>query len=162
MCLDSTAIDIQLVIAFVSYRCSVPGFSHLQEHPKGAHCGPEHVVPKRQTVPDITSRWQQRGLQLGHVSSHAWWRTFDVQIFTWGIYIEVWCSVCLGHFFNIIYNILLLNIIAFITLLLLITIIMIILLIILTDVFKLCFVSKLTQSISKHFNTIIPSIITYR
>lgn len=60
-------------------------------------------------------------------------------------------------------NILLLNIIAIIAILLLITtIIMIILLIILTDVFKLCLVSKLTQSISKYFNTIIPSIISYR
>lgn len=51
-------------------------------------------------------------------------------------------------------NILWLNIIAIITILLLITtIIMIILLIILTEVFKLCLVSMLTQSISKYFNT---------
>lgn len=98
MCLDSSAIDIKLVIAFVLYRCFIPGISCLQEHPKGAHCGPEHVVPKCKAVPNITSRWQQRGLQLGHISSHTWWRTFDVQIFTCRINIAVCCSVCLGRF----------------------------------------------------------------
>lgn len=71
MCLDTAVISTKLVIAFVLYRCFVPGMSCLQEHPKGAHCGPEHVVPKFEAVPEITSRWQQRGLQLGHMSSRT-------------------------------------------------------------------------------------------
>lgn len=52
------SIAIVLEISFLFYRCLVPGISCLQEHPEGAHSGPEHMVPKCEAVSITTSRWQ--------------------------------------------------------------------------------------------------------